>query len=444
VNELRYAKNDGLHLAYQTISEGALDILTFTSALISIESIDAEPRFARFHRRLGSFGRLTRFDYRGIGLSDAPPRDATLTTDDLVADAIAVMDAAGIERAAVFAPSDSSVLGIHLAATHPERVSSLIIVNGTARYAYDDDHQFGIPRAVLDQFLETQLVPTAAPDFSFLEVSGPSVAQDTDFRDWWIRAGSRGASPGRAQAMQAVLLRADMRPLLPAVEAPTLVLQRRSDRVVNVGHGRLLGDRIPRAKLVELEGKDNMYWVGDTTSLLDEVEEFLTGVRSGAGTERMLTTIVFTDIVGSTENAASLGDRRWRELLDSHDAALRQQLVTYGGREVNTTGDGIVAAFDGPTRAVTCAIALVDAAARAGVQIRVGIHTGEVERRGNDLAGLAVHLAARVEAQAGAGEVLVSRTVVDLVAGSGIRFTDRGEHALKGVPGTWQLYVVER
>jgi class 3 adenylate cyclase len=235
-----------------------------------------------------------------------------------------------------------------------------------------------------------------------------------------------------------------VRAVLPAIQVPTLVIHRRQDKVIRVEHGRYLSERIPEARYVELEGSGHLHWVGDSDEVLDEVEEFLTGLRRGAGTDRALSTILFTDIVSSTERAAEVGDRRWTEVLDRHDAVMRRQLTRFGGREVNTTGDGMVAEFDGPTRAVTCGQALVDAASQVGVSIRVGIHTGEVERRGDDVAGLAVHLSARVQALAQPGEVLVSRTVVDLVAGSGIAFTDRGEHSLKGVPGLWRLYAVER
>jgi class 3 adenylate cyclase len=267
---------------------------------------------------------------------------------------------------------------------------------------------------------------------------------DEAFQAWWISAGHQGASPGRARSLQAVTLFADVRAVLASVQVPTLVLHRRSDDVLRVGHGRYLGDNIPGARYVELDGSDDLYWTGDRDGVLDEIEEFLTGLRRGAGADRMLSTILFTDIVSSTERAAEVGDRRWSEVLDRHDAVMRRQLTRFGGREVNTTGDGMVAAFDGPTRAVVCGQALVDAAAQVGISIRVGIHTGEIERRGNDVAGLAVHLAARVQALAQPGEVLVSRTVVDLVAGSGISFTDRGERELKGVPGSWRLYAVER
>jgi class 3 adenylate cyclase len=443
--ETRFARSGDAHIAYQVVGDGDVDILAFSSALIPIESIEEEPGLARFHRRLASFGRLIRFDRRGIGVSDPISAAETPTLQHWVDDAVGVLDAAGSERAAVFAPGDSSYGGILLSASFPERVTSLVLVNGTARTARDDDYQIGTPQHLLDRFLSDAISTESTPTGSWIfQASAPSMAGNEAFEAWWIGAGHRAASPGRARALQAVTLFGDVRGVLPSIRVPTLVLHRRLDDVTRVGHGRYLADNIPGARYVELDGADDLYWVGDSDGVLDEIEELLTGLRAGAGTDRMLSTILFTDIVSSTERAAEVGDRRWSEVLDRHDSVMRRQLVRFGGREINTTGDGIVAAFDGPTRAVTCGQALVDAAAQVGISIRVGIHTGEVERRGSDIAGLAVNLAARVQAQAQPGEVLVSRTVVDLVTGSGVSFADRGEHQLKGVPGSWRLYAVER
>src|SRR4051794_4503081 len=439
-----FAKRDGVHVAYQVIGHGDLDILVFSSGLLPVDSMDEEPSLARFHRRLASIGRLIRFDLRGIGLSDPISPAQPPSLEQWVDDAVAVLDAAHSERAAVFAPRDSSLPAILLAATFPDRVASLVMVNGTARVARADDYAIGIPGHVLDRFLDenTAIESDEESSFDFLSSAAPTVADDESFRAWWIKAGYRGASPSTARALQAVTLGADVRPILAAVQAPTLVMHRRSDIFVRVAHGRYLADHIRDATFVELDGADDLYWVGDTEGMLDEIEEFLTGVRHGPGADRMLATILFTDIVGSTERAVAEGDMHWRDLLDQHDAALRRQLVRFGGREVKTTGDGVLAVFDGPTRAVTCATAIRDAAPQIGLSGRVGIHTGEVTTRGDDVSGVAVHIAARVEAKAEPDEVLVSRTVADLVVGSGLTFADRGEHTLKGVPGTWRLLSV--
>jgi class 3 adenylate cyclase len=443
--ETRFARSGDAQIAFQVLGDGGLDILAVSNALIPIESIEEEPGMARFDRRLSSFGRLIRFDRSGVGVSDPVSAAEGPTLQQWVDDAVAVLDAAGSERAAVFAPGDASYCGILLAAMFSERITSLVIVNGTARTARADDYQAGVPRHILEGFLADQLSGESSEGGDeFLYMNAPSMADDEAFRSWWIRAGHRGASPARARALQSSVLFGDVRAVLPAIQVPTLVMHRRQDKVFRVEHGRYLGEHIPGARYVELEGSGHLHWVGDSDEVLDEMEELLTGLRRGAGTDRALSTILFTDIVSSTERAAEVGDRRWTEVLDRHDAVMRRQLTRFGGREVNTTGDGMVAEFDGPTRAVTCGQALVDAAAQVGVSIRVGIHTGEVERRGDDVAGLAVHLSARVQALAQPGEVLVSRTVVDLVAGSGIAFTDRGEHPLKGVPGVWRLYAVDR
>jgi class 3 adenylate cyclase len=442
--EIQFTQSGNAHIAYQVLGSGPLDILAFSSAVLPIDSMDEEPLLARFHRRLASFGRLIRFDARGVGLSDPVVDASPAILEHWVEDAVAVLDEVGSKRAAVLAPRDASLRGVLLAATFPERVASLVFINGTARMARADDYPVGIPQPILERFLEVNMDPHAVEQgFDFLASAAPSVVGDETFRAWWVKAGYRGASPATARAVQAVYLRADVRALLPSVQAPTLILHRRANEIVRVGHGQYLAEHIPGAHYVELDGADDLYWVGDTETMLDEIEEFLTGVRRGAGADRTLTTILFSDIVGSTATAADLGDRQWRDLLEQHDMLIRRQLVRFGGHEVNTTGDGVVATFDGPARAVTCAGAMRGAAAQLGIELRVGIHTGEVEKRGDDLAGLAVHIAARVEALAEPGQVLVSRTVVDLVVGSAIKFADRGEHVLKGVPGTWHLFSVE-
>jgi class 3 adenylate cyclase len=359
-------------------------------------------------------------------------------------DALAVLDAAGSEQTAVFAPRDASLHAILLATCRPDRVSSLVIVNGTARVARAPDYTFGIPEYVLDRFVDVNMEPDAVErGLDYLAIVAPTVAGDADFRRWWDRAGHRGASPGAARAIQNVYLKADVRSLLPMIQAPTLVIHRAENANFRVQHGRYLAEHIPNAKYVELPGGDDLYWVGDSEEMLDEIEEFLTGVRHGARADRVLATVVFTDIAGSTTRLAEMGDEGWRELLDRHDAMIRRLLTRIGGREIKTTGDGVLATFEGPARALTFASAARDAAAQIGLQIRVGVHTGEIELRGDDIAGMAVHIASRVQALAEPGQVLVSRTVVDLVVGSGIKTRERGVYALEGVPGPWHLYSVE-
>ncbi|MEY2404034.1 MAG: hypothetical protein QOD38_1585 [Acidimicrobiaceae bacterium] len=443
-SEIRFARNGDVHVAFQVLGGDAPDLLVLSSGMLPIDSMDDEPSLARFFRRLTSFSRVIRFDHQGVGMSDPVTPTGATTLEQWEQDALAVMDAAGSERAGILAPRDSSLEAILLAATYPERVSCLIIVNGTARVARADDYPFGIPPWVLDRFLEVNMEPDAVDQgLDFLGAAAPTLASDDAFRAWWIKAGYRGASPAMARAIDAMVVRADVRSVLPLVRVPTLVLHRRDNGIFHVGHGRYLAEHIPNATYVELDGSDDLYWVGDTDIMLDEIEEFLTGVRGGPGSDRVLATVVFTDIVGSTARITELGGQRWGDLLDRHDTAIRRQLARFRGREIKTTGDGILATFDGPARAVTCACAIRDAATQLGLDVRVGVHAGEIEMRGADIGGMAVHIAARVEALAKPAEVLVSRTVVDLVVGSGIHFADRGQHVLKGVPGRWRLFSAE-
>jgi class 3 adenylate cyclase len=442
--ETRYTKSDDVDIAFQVLGVESPDLLAFSSAVLPIDCMNEEPSLARFHNRLASFNRVIRFDMRGVGMSDPVAPSSPPTLEQWIHDAMAVLDAAGSERAAVFAPRDSSLQGILLATTYPDRVSSLVIVNGTARTAWAEDYPIGIPQRLLDRFLQLNMEPDAVErGFDFLAIGTPTVANDDAFRAWWNRAGHRGASPATSRAIQAVYLQADVRPLLPLLRVPTLILHRRGSALLRVAHGRYLAEHIAGAKYVELPGADDLYWVGDTDAMLDEIEEFLTGVRPGPRADRVLATVLFTDIVGSTRHAAEIGERRWRDLLDRHDQAVRRHLERFRGREIKMTCDGVLATFDGPARAVICACAIRDAAAQLGLELRAGVHTGEVEVHGEDIGGIAVHIAARVEALAEPRQVLVSRTVVDLIVGSGIETTDRGEHVLEGVPGTWRLFAVD-
>jgi len=441
----RYASCGEIDVAYQVFGDGPIDLLLLPGPSIPIDSIDAEPSMYRFHRRLASFARVIRLDQRGIGLSSRVPSLDMVGPKFWAKDAIGVMDAVGCERATVVAPSFTSMTGLVLAADYPERVSSLVIINGAARTLRAPDYPMGFEISATDPYTTVAIEPDAVDQgFDILGIIAPSVASDDAFRAWWDMAGNRAASPSMARAMITIVRHSDVRDTLPRITAPTLILHRDNPNFSPVGHAHYLAEHITGSRLVELPGEDALYWVGDTAPMLDEIEEFITGMRGGSDAERLLTTIVFTDIVGSTERAALLGDDRWRDLLDNHDTIVRHELQRFSGREVNTAGDGFVATFRSPSAAIACADAIVDAVHVLGIEVRVGIHAGEVEVRGADVAGMAVHIGARVAALAGPSEVLVSSTVRDIVTGSRHRFSDRGESALKGVPGQWRLYALVR
>jgi class 3 adenylate cyclase len=442
-SEIRYAKaQDGTHVAYNILGAGPLDLVLMSGLTLPIDAMDDEPSPARFQRRLAGFSRVVRFDLRGIGQSDPISPSQPPTIEQWMHDTLAVMNAVGMERAAVVAHMGSALVALLLAASHPERVSSVVVINGYAWTAFDPDHDV---RALegRESFIDaTVAVDAVEQGFDLLAVVAPSVASDEKFRRWWVRAGHRGASPASARAIVRVFVEGDVREILPFIRVPVLVLHRRDSRLIPAASGRHLATHIPGATYVELPGADLLYWVGDADVLLDEIEEFLTGVRHGPEPDRVLATVLFSDIVNSTAQASAVGDRAWRDRLDAHDAVVRRQLDRFRGREIKTTGDGFIATFDGPARAIECGCAIRDGARGVDIEVRVGLHTGEIELRGDDIGGVTVNIGARVAALAGAGEVLVSRTVTDLVAGSGIVFDDRGEHELKGVPGTWRLYAV--
>ena len=444
--ETRYAKTaDGIHVAFQAFGSGTVDLLCVGYGnMVSIDTRDEEPHFGRFERRLASFSRFIRFDPRGLGLSDPITPGTPSSIEQGVDDLISVLDTVGASRAALFAVGGSGPTALLAAATHPERVSSLVLINAYARVAWDDDYPFGVPQKYLDGFLDVVLDVSDDADGSFddIDLLAPSLAADPEFRAWWKRAGQRGASPASARVMLTMTFGADVRATLPLVAAPTLVVHRTEHRG-SLALSQYLVDHISDARLVELPGRDHLPFAGDSDAIADEVEEFLTGVRGGSDTDRVLTTVLFTDIVGSTERATQSGDRTWHDLLDRHDNMVREELRRFRGQEIKTTGDGVVAIFDGPARGMRCAAAICAGARRLGIEVRAGLHTGEVEMRGDDVSGVAVHLAQRVSTLAGPSEVLVSRTVVDLVAGSGIEFDDRGEHHLKGFDGTWRLFAVK-
>jgi class 3 adenylate cyclase len=439
----RYASCSEVDIAYQTLGDGPTDVLVLPGPSIPIDTIDAEPSMYRFHRRLASFSRVIRIDQRGVGMSSRVSLDV-IGPKFWAKDAIAVMDAVGCEQATILAPGFASMTGLILAADYPERVSNLVIINGAARTLRADDYPMGFEIVEEDPYTTVAMEPDAVDQgFDMLGFIAPSMVDDHAFRGWWDMAGNRAASPSMARAIILTVRHCDVRDTLDRISAPTLVLHREDSEFCPVDNGRYIAEHISGARFVELPGADALYWVGDTAPMLDEIEEFVTGVR-GSFADRVLTTIMFTDIVGSTERAALLGDGRWRNLLDNHDTMVRHELERFGGLEVNTAGDGFVASFPSPSAAIACADALIDAIRVLNIEIRVGIHAGEVEVRGDDVAGMAVHIGARVAALAGASEVLVSSTVRDIVTGSRHRFADRGEHNLKGVPGQWRLCALER
>lgn len=440
----RYASHGDLDIAYQVLGEGPVDMVVMPGPFIPIDSIDAEPSMYRFFRRLSSFSRLIRFDHRGMGMSSRIGAD-TITQYCWAQDAVTVMDALEIERATIFASGFTAMAALLLAGDRPERVQNLVIVNGAARVLWAPDYEPGSHREGASPFTTVALEPDAVEQgFDVLHHVAPSVSGDHAFRTWWDAAGNRAASPSMARRASQNIVDGDVREHLSSITAPTLLLHRRDATFVPAAHGRYLAEHITGARYVELPGEDTLYWVGDSTPVLDEIEEFITGVRAGADSERVLTTIVFTDIVSSTQHAAAMGDIRWHALLDNHDTIIRHELERFGGIEVNTVGDGFVAIFTSPSGAINCANEIVDAVQPLGIEVRVGIHAGEVEIRGDDIAGMAVHIGARVSALAGPSEVLVSSTVRDIVTGSRHSFTDRGDYELKGVPGRWRVCELVR
>ena len=441
--ETQYARTTGgVHIAYQVLGEGPLDLVFLSLVLTHVEVAWDVPGIAPFLRRLATFSRLIRFDMRGAGLSDPLNLAELPSLEQRAEDMLAVLDAIGSERTAVLANCDGGLLGVFFAASYPKRTSSLVLDGCYARLARAEDYPIGVPKTILETAVAAVAGPGTSRGDTDLKYIAPSAHRDPEFVAQWSRHARSVGGPAVRRAIGEQMVFTDVRHVLPAVQAPTLVLYRRGDRYAGKPHAAYLADHISGAKLVELPGEDNLIYSGDSDADVDEIEEFLTGARHPADTDRVLATVLFTDIVGSTERAAKLGDRKWRRVLDSHDMAVRRQLERFRGKEVNTAGDGFLAIFDGPGRAIQCACAIRNAVSALDIEVRAGLHTGEVELRGEDVAGMAVHIGSRVSALAGAGEVLVSSTVKDLVAGSGIEFDDRGEHELKGVPGPWRLFSV--
>jgi class 3 adenylate cyclase len=440
--ETRYARLQGDRIAYQVLGEGPPDLVLTPGSFGHLDIAWEDPGITLFCRTLASFCRLIIFDRRGTGLSDPLPPDPLPLWESHAEELAAVLDAVGAERAVLLGELDAGPAAIFFAATQPERVSALILALTTAKFLATDDYPIGLPPegaealvAQIDQLWGSEALA------AMLE---PSRASDERFRRWFAKFLRAGANPRAAQTVLRALLEVDVRPALPLIRAPTLVIHRRDAQLYPAEHGRFLAEHIPGARLVEFAGTDgSLIW--QTTELaLDHIEAFLAGVRRIAPSTRVLATVLFTDIVGSTEQANRLGDRRWRELLNVHDELARRLIEEFGGQLVKTTGDGILATFDGPGRGIRCAAALRDELRGIGLQIRVGLHTGEVEQRDSDVGGIAVHIAARVMSVAGPGEILTSRTVRDLVVGSDIALSDCGVHPLKGIEGSWQLFTVTR
>lgn len=439
IPEVHYARLGDAHVAYQVFGVGELDLVYVAEFWHSIEAQWDEPRFAAFLRRLGAFCRVICLDQRGSGLSDPLPLGEQPGLDLYTDDVRAVMDAVGIPRAALLGVAGGAVIASLLAATVPERVQALVLINGLARLTAAPDYPWGTTPG-----FETRVMADLSNGWgrgALADVLAPSEADDPAFRSWLARYQRLGASPGEVMAQRRMMQSVDIRQVLPSIRTPTLVIHRRDNRLINAGHGRYLAEHIAGAEYVEVPGADHMPFLGDTEAILAPIERFLTGAISPAGERRVLATVLFTDIVGSTEHAARLGDRRWRTLLEEHNAIVRDELERYRGRELDRAGDGFVALFDGPARAVRCALAVRDRVQRLGLSLRAGVHTGEVEQLGSEVEGLAVHICARVAAAAAPDEVLVTSTVRDLVAGSGIVFGDRGAQTLRGVPGRWKVFA---
>jgi class 3 adenylate cyclase/pimeloyl-ACP methyl ester carboxylesterase len=437
----RYAQNDGVNLAYQAIGDGPLDILFLPGWISQIEHLWELPALRRYLERLAMFSRVILFDKRGAGLSDRELGEYTLEQE--MDDALAVLDAAGSERVALLTYSLGGPIGALLAASHPERVGALIMYASVARTSWAEDYDWALTSEERVEAAERNNSLWGDPGNPAVHLFAPSAEDDPLLSAWFARLQRLAASPGEALAMARASVDLDVRESLPRISVPTLVMHRRGELVWDLRHSRYLAENIPGARYVELEGRDSFPFFGDSDAILEEIEEFLTGVRSRGRLARALLTVMFTDIVDSTARAADLGDGRWRDLLARHDEAVRKELARFGGRAVKTVGDGFLATFDGaPSRALRCALAVTREARELGVEMRVGMHTGECEVIGDDVVGMAVHLASRVAGLAGPGEVLVSGTVFGTVVGGPFTFDDRGLHELKGVPGRWPLFAL--
>jgi class 3 adenylate cyclase/pimeloyl-ACP methyl ester carboxylesterase len=434
----RYAKSGDLHIAYAVEGDGPIDLVWIPPWVSQVEYLWAEPSLERVMARLTQFARVITFDRRGSGLSD--PFFGAPTLEDQMDDVLAVMDAAGSESAAICGTLEGGPMAALFAATHPDRTDALILYATFARATWAPDYEWAWSAEQRDEHMD-ELVAHWGEGLVASSVA-PSQIADPGFMEWAGRLERLAASPSTIRRIFRLIGEFDVRDVLPSIRVPTLVMHRAGDSFIKVEHSRYIASKVPGARYVDLEGDENMFSVGDWEGLIGELEEFLTGTRHEREPDRMLATVLFTDICDSTRRAAEMGDRGWRFLLERHDALFRQALDRHRGREVKRTGDGFLATFDGPARAIRCAASVAEAMGSLGLQIRAGLHTGELEVMDGDLGGLAVHIASRVMGAAGPNEVLVSGTVKDLVVGSGIDFEDRGERELRGVPGEWRLYAV--
>ena len=435
VPKTQYAKSGDVRIAYQVVGEGPFDLVFVPGFISNLDVAWEEPYRARVWTRLASFARLIMFDKRGAGLSDRTVGVPTL--EERMDDVRAVMDAVGSQRAALFGISEGGAMSILFAATYPERTRALVLYG-----AYGHFRSWVLPPDKIEAALERMEKNWGTGES--LGLFAPSVAADETFKLAWARFERLGASPSAVVALMRMNSEIDVRPILPSIRVPTFIIHRQGDVRVNVEAGRFMARHIPNAKYLELPGSDHLLWVGETERVLDEVEEFLTGSRSAIESDRVLATVLFTDIVNSTKRAEMIGDRAWHDVLDRHNALVRREISRHRGHEVRTMGDGFLATFDGPARSIRCALAINEGVEALGLQVRAGLHTGEVEMTDNDLSGIAVHIASRVATMAKPGQVLVSNTVRDLVAGSNIRFHDEGSHSLKGLTESVRLFAAER
>jgi pimeloyl-ACP methyl ester carboxylesterase len=442
VPETRYARSGDVNIAFQVIGDGPTDIVYVPGWVSNVELVWEDPGLARFLRRLSSFARLITFDKRGTGLSDPVAIDDLPDFETRMDDLRAVMDAAGSDSATIFGHSEGGTLSILFAATHPDRTDGLVLTGSYAKRIRSDDYPWA-PTAE-ERALHVAQVAETWGQLDGLKEAAPSRSEDPAFQAWFSRYTRMSASPRAAAALLEMNSAADVRGVLGSITAPTLLLYRTDDGDVNVEEGRYIANAIANSRFVELPGADHVFWAGDSEPMLQEIEEFVTGRRGSADPERRLATVLFTDIVDSTMRAAELGDSKWRQLLERHNGLVRSELARWSGIEIATTGDGFLATFDGPARAINAALAIVSTVPDLGLNVRCGLHTGLVEVVDDDVVGLAVHIGARVGALAAAGEVLVSSTLKDLVAGSGFTFDDRGTHVLKGVPDEWRVFAASR
>lgn len=441
VPETKFTQSGEVSVAYQVVGNGPLDLVVVPGFVSHLEQAWEDTSFSRFLMQLASFSRLILFDKRGTGLSDRISGIPTL--EERMDDVRAVMDAVGSKRAALFGISEGGPMSVLFAATYPERASALVLYGSIARGKWAPDYPW-MPKsddARFEAWLEGWRREWGGP-YS-IDFWAPSMAEDEVFRQWWAKYLRLSASPSAVINIFRMNAAIDVRDILPTVRIPTLVLHRLGDRPINIEQGRYLAEHIPGAEFVELSGDDHLWWVGDSEAIVNKIQTFLTGEQPPIDIDRVLATVLFTDIVDSTKQAAEMGDSRWKDLLDTHNAVMHKEIGRFRGRAVRSTGDGYLAVFDGPGRAIRCGAAVSRELRQLGIEIRTGVHTGEIDLMGEDVGGIAVNIAARVLAEASNNEVWVSRTVKDLVVGSGFEFTEKGTHSLKGVPGEWGLFSVE-